>query len=70
MFIVREKIGTHNTSQQKIESHLFSEQKTKESTTYIDVKSELLRDILGEVLKNVRSVSVKEAKPSVGNFVT
>lgn len=70
MFVVREKIGTHNVSQQKIESHLFLEQKTKESTTYVDVKSEFLRDILGKVLKNVRSVNVKEAQPSVSNLVT
>lgn len=69
MFVVREKIGTNNVSQQKIETH-FLENKTKESTTYIDMKSETLRDILGEVLKNVRSVSVKEAKPSVSYQVT
>ncbi|RAL09439.1 ATP-binding protein, partial [Aspergillus homomorphus CBS 101889] len=43
--------------------------KSKKSTTYIDVKSEILRDILREVLENVKTVSVMEAKPSIEQVV-
>jgi hypothetical protein len=42
-----------------------SDKQSKDTTSYIDVKSELLRDILREVLRDVKSVSVMEDKPSV-----
>jgi len=41
------------------------DKKTKEPTFYIDIKSEELRDILREVLKDVYSVSLIEDKPSI-----
>lgn len=43
----------------------FADRKSKETTFYIDIKSELLRDILREVLRNVRAVNLMEDKPSV-----
>ncbi|OKL55252.1 hypothetical protein UA08_09481 [Talaromyces atroroseus] len=46
------------------------EQKSKVSTTYVDVKAEYLRDILAEILENVRTVSIMEAKPSVSGEAT
>lgn len=41
------------------------DKKTKEPTFHVDVKSEELRDILREVLKDVYGVSLMEDKPSV-----
>ncbi|KAL2783988.1 P-loop containing nucleoside triphosphate hydrolase protein [Aspergillus keveii] len=43
--------------------------KSKDSTTYVDVKSETLRDIVREVLGNVKAVSVMEPKPSIEQIV-
>lgn len=40
---------------------------SRKSTAYIVVKSETLRDILREVLENVKTVSIIEAKPSVSS---
>jgi hypothetical protein len=40
-------------------------------TSYIDIKSEDLRDILREVLHDIKAVSLMEDKPSViGRYVT
>ncbi len=36
--------------------------KTKETTCYINIKLELLRDILRNVLKNIRGVSLNKYK--------
>jgi hypothetical protein len=41
------------------------DKETKEPTFHVDVKSEELRDILREVLKDVYGVSLMEDKPSV-----
>ncbi|OJD10372.1 hypothetical protein ACJ73_09821 [Blastomyces percursus] len=46
-----------------IREHIDNE--SKESTTYIDVKSEVLRDILREVLQDAKGVSLMEDKPSI-----
>jgi hypothetical protein len=35
------------------------------TTTYVDVKSELLRDVLRDVLQNVSGISLNESKLSV-----
>ncbi|KAL4923408.1 ATP-binding protein [Aspergillus undulatus] len=43
--------------------------RSKKSTTYVDVKSETLRDLLREVLVNVKAVSVMEPKPSIEQIV-
>lgn len=45
------------------------DKRTKETTCYVDIKSELLRNILKDILKSVRSISLDESKPSVGNVV-
>ena len=34
-------------------------------STFLDIKSEVLRDILREVLKDVRGVNLREDKPTV-----
>jgi hypothetical protein len=39
--------------------------KSKKSVTYIDVKSEDLRNILREMLRDVKAVSLMETKLSV-----
>ncbi|OCK99268.1 uncharacterized protein K441DRAFT_210659 [Cenococcum geophilum 1.58] len=41
------------------------DKKTKVTTSYVDVKSELLRDVLRDVLKDVRGISLNESKLSV-----
>ncbi|KAF2184285.1 hypothetical protein K469DRAFT_688770 [Zopfia rhizophila CBS 207.26] len=38
---------------------------TKDTTSYIDIKSELLRDILKEILQDVRGISLSEDMPTV-----
>jgi len=38
---------------------------TKDTTSYIDIKSEYLRDILRETLQDVRGVSLAEDMPTV-----
>ncbi|KAF2174396.1 hypothetical protein K469DRAFT_648321, partial [Zopfia rhizophila CBS 207.26] len=38
---------------------------TKDTTSYIDIKSEFLRDILREILRDVRGVSLAEDMPTV-----
>ncbi|KAL4759751.1 ATP-binding protein [Aspergillus foveolatus] len=43
--------------------------KSRKSTTYVDVKSETLRDILRGVLGNVKVVSAMEARPSIEQIV-
>ncbi|KAF2174657.1 P-loop containing nucleoside triphosphate hydrolase protein [Zopfia rhizophila CBS 207.26] len=42
---------------------------TKEPTSYIDIKSELLRDILSVILQDVRVVSLAEDMPSIDQNV-
>lgn len=39
--------------------------KTKDSISYIDVKSEGLRDVLRKVLKDIRGICLREDKPLV-----
>jgi len=41
------------------------DKETKEPTFHIDIKSEELRDILREVLKDVYGISLMKDKPSV-----
>lgn len=44
---------------------LLSDRISEEVTPYIDIKSEDLRDILREVLHDVKAISLMEDKPSV-----
>ncbi|KAI1932539.1 hypothetical protein LOZ66_006834 [Ophidiomyces ophidiicola] len=46
-----------------IREHIDSE--SKESTTFIDVKSDALRDILRDLLRGTKAVSLMEVKPSI-----
>ena len=46
-------------------SNTFIDKNTKETTLYIDVKSKPLREILRDVLRDVKAVSLMEDKPSV-----
>ncbi|KAH8751172.1 hypothetical protein BGZ57DRAFT_775113, partial [Hyaloscypha finlandica] len=39
--------------------------KTKVTTSYIDIKLELLWDILRDILKDVRGISLNESKLSI-----
>ena len=41
------------------------DKETKDTTTYVDIKSKCLRDILRAVLQDVRGISLKEDKLSV-----
>jgi hypothetical protein len=43
----------------------FLDRDTKDPTFYVDVKSEELRDVLREVLKDVHGISLSEEKPKV-----
>ncbi|KKZ65599.1 hypothetical protein EMCG_08563 [[Emmonsia] crescens] len=46
-----------------VREHIDNE--SKESTTYIDVKSEVLRDILRGVLQDAKGINLMEDKPSI-----
>ena len=46
-------------------SNTFIDKNTKETTSYIDVKSEPLREVLRDILRGVKAVSLMEDKPSV-----
>ncbi|CEL09514.1 hypothetical protein ASPCAL12649 [Aspergillus calidoustus] len=48
---------------------IVADPKSKDSTTFVDVKSETLRDIVREVLGNVKAVSVMEPKPSIEQII-
>lgn len=41
------------------------ERNSEEVTPYIDIKSEALRDMLREVLHDIKAISLMEDKPSV-----
>ncbi|KAJ5161042.1 hypothetical protein N7492_006434 [Penicillium capsulatum] len=49
VFVVRERV----------------DRKSEEVTTYIDIKSEWLRDILSGVLQNIKAISLMENEPSI-----
>lgn len=53
------------TSIEFLDINGFTDKDSKEATSYIDVKSEPLREILREVLWAVRAISLMEDKPSV-----
>ncbi|KKZ58044.1 hypothetical protein EMCG_05528 [[Emmonsia] crescens] len=38
---------------------------TKETKTFVDIKSEALLDVLREIVRDVRAISLREDKPSV-----
>jgi hypothetical protein len=50
----------------EIESQIIADPISKKSTTYVDVKSETLRDILQALLENVKVVSGMGPRLSVG----
>jgi hypothetical protein len=64
-FVVREHIGMDGEPLNQAQNLIVADPKSKDSTTFVDVKSETLRDIVREVLGNVKAVSVMEPKPSV-----
>ena len=41
------------------------DRETEETTFYVDIKSEWLRDVLRDILKDVQVISLKEGKLSV-----
>ena len=45
------------------------DRKTKDATSYVDIKSEVLRDVLREVLKDVHGISLMVDKPTVCSFL-
>jgi len=59
----RPKANTHDEYVFVLRTRIDKE--TKESTFHVDVKSEELRDILREVLKDVHGISLMEDKPTV-----
>lgn len=63
VFVVRRRVGQYikTTSSSYIDQKSV-DKKNKETTCYIDVKSEILRDILRDVLKDVGGVSLNESK--------
>ena len=66
VFVVRVRIGEDREFAQGLfHANESADKSTKEPTSYIDIKSELLRDILRVILQDVRLVSLAEDMPSV-----
>jgi len=60
-------VETHGLLVRRLSDGLI-DKNTKDVTSYIDVKSGLLREILRDVLRDVKAVSLMEDKPSVCHF--
>lgn len=64
-FVVRERVGMLCRYQLSEAILMFLDRNSAEVTTYIDLQSEGLRDILRLVLHGLRATSLIEDKPSV-----
>ena len=66
VFVVRRRVGQYvNATPSSLADCESLDKKTKVTTSYVDVKSELLRDVLRDLLKDVRGISLNESKLSV-----
>ena len=66
VFVVRRRVGQYiNATSSSLANCESLDKKTKVTTCYIDVKSELLRGILRDILKDVKRISLNESKLSI-----
>ena len=66
VFVIRRRVGQYiNATPSSLADCESLDKRTKVTSCYVDVKSELLRDILRDVLKDVRGISLNESKLSV-----
>jgi hypothetical protein len=66
VFVVRRRVGQYiNATPSSLSNCESLDKKTKVTTSYVDVKSEHLRDVLRDVLKDVKGISLNESKLSV-----
>jgi hypothetical protein len=66
IFVVRRRVGQYiNAASSSLANCKSPDKKTKVTTCYVDVKSELLRDILRDVLNDIKGISLNESKLSV-----
>ena len=66
IFVVRGRVGKFSRVCENLPSDKYHpDRKTAETTLYIDVKSEWLRRVLKEILRDVHAVSTNETKLSV-----
>ena len=42
-----------------------TDRKTQDSTSYVDIKSSQLQEILAKLLKDVRGICIQEDKPTI-----
>jgi hypothetical protein len=66
VFVLRVRVGECGNRQWLLFIIMKAADKTtKDPTSYIDIKSELLRDILREILQDVRGITLAEDMPTV-----
>ncbi len=65
VFVIRVRIGKYNAIYQNCPANKILDKKTSDPTFYVDIKSEVLRDILRAVLIEVRGINLREDKPAV-----
>jgi hypothetical protein len=66
IFVVRRRVGQYiNATLSFLADYESPDKKTKVTTCYVDVKSELLRDILNNILNDIKGISLNESKLSV-----
>ena len=67
-FVVRGRVGQYISPKRtsSADEDTLLDRETEETTFHVDIKSEWLRDILRDMLKDVQVISLKEGKLSVG----
>ncbi|KAL2376051.1 hypothetical protein RJZ90_007765 [Blastomyces dermatitidis] len=67
IFVVRNQLGKKYilNSCSHLVADSISDRMTKETKTFVDIKSEVLLDVLREIVADVRAISLREDKPSI-----
>jgi hypothetical protein len=65
VFIVRDRIGESPIYQVSETANRIADKNTLDTASFVDIKSALLRDILREICKDIRNVSLADVTPSV-----
>ena len=64
LFIVNVLVGEHHPTRHR-GTNKITDRKTQDLTSYVDIKSNQLQEILVKVFKDVRDISIREDKPTI-----